>query len=75
MARNINADGGDVFRAVITSTPPGKPSSTWHEGPYAKPGAARARVSFWRNHLTDDETGVSYATGHIEKATTVWERI
>ncbi|WP_326797464.1 hypothetical protein OG946_20255 [Streptomyces sp. NBC_01808] len=72
MARNIGADGRDVFRAVITSTGKDGRPSTWHEGPYAKPGAARARVSFWRNHLADKGSTV---TGHPERALTVWRPV
>lgn len=71
MARNIGADGRDVFRAVITSTR-GDRSSTWYEGPYNKAGTARARISFWRKHL--GRSGVE-VTGHVEKADTVWRRL
>lgn len=80
MARNIGADGRDVFRAVVTSTSTDGRSATWHEGPYGTVGAARARVSFWRNHLAehDDDgeaTGTSRAAGHVERALTVWRPI
>ncbi|MGW3511196.1 hypothetical protein [Streptomyces sp. NPDC000994] len=69
MARNIGADGAAVYRAVIQFT--GRKGNTWteHEGPYAKPGAARARVTFWSNHMAS--SGGS-ATGHVEQAHTVW---
>ncbi|MGW7514804.1 hypothetical protein ACWGJ2_04350 [Streptomyces sp. NPDC054796] len=75
MARNIGADGRDVFRAIITSTPPGKPRATWHEGPYTTHGAARARVTFWTNHLRDADTGAPYASGYVERAVTRWEPV
>lgn len=82
MARNIGADrNGDVYRAVITITRPDGTTWTKHEGPYDKPGAARARVTFWINHYpehdpdTFEPTGRSLATGHIEQATTTWERV
>ncbi|MGC5343668.1 hypothetical protein [Streptomyces sp. DT171] len=82
MARNIGADrDGDVYRAVIVITDDGGGTWTRHEGPYDKPGAARARVTFWTRYYavrdpdTFEQTGHSLATGHIEKATTTWERI
>jgi hypothetical protein len=82
MARNIGADrNGDVYRAVIVITRPDGTTWTKHEGPYDKPGAARARVTFWTNHYAEHDpdtfepTGRSLATGHIEKATTTWERV
>lgn len=69
MARNIGADGRDVYRAVIAFT--GRKGDQWteHEGPYAKLGAARARVTFWSNHMAS--SGGS-ATGRVEQAHTVW---
>ncbi|OKJ42294.1 hypothetical protein [Streptomyces sp. CB01580] len=73
MARNIGADrNGDVYRAVIQFTNRNGQQWTEHEGPYAKPAAARARVTFWTNRMAC--SGGS-ATGHIEKATTTWERV
>lgn len=76
MARNIGADGSDVYRAVITTTDAAtdKPF-TWHEGPYAKPGAAAARVTFWANYHRDDEDGSTPTRGHVEQAHTVWAPI
>ncbi|MBG7704855.1 hypothetical protein HCJ76_44040 [Streptomyces sp. MC1] len=77
MARNIGADGAAVYRAVITITDrkTGE-EAVKYEGPYATPGAAQGRVSFWVNYLAeyDDEdrrTG-SRATGVVERAHTVW---
>jgi hypothetical protein len=69
MPRNIGADGRDVYRAVIAFT--GSKGDQWteHEGPYAKLGAARARVTFWSNHMASN--GGS-ATGRVEQAHTVW---
>lgn len=75
MARNINAKTGDVYRAVITSTNRDGTTSTWYEGPYATAGAARGRVTFWTNHLTDPDTGKSRATGHVEQAVTTWSQV
>ncbi|MFF2014022.1 hypothetical protein ACFVWY_33855 [Streptomyces sp. NPDC058195] len=73
MARNIGTDRiGDVYRAVIHFTNRAGQQWTEHEGPYAKAAAARARVTLWSNHMT--ASGGS-ATGHIEQATTTWERI
>ena len=68
MARNIGADGADVFRAVIDFG-----NYIKYEGPYAKEGAAKARVTFWQNYLRDSETGETRITGHVEKAVTTWE--
>jgi hypothetical protein len=78
MARNIGAArNGDVYRAVIVITRPDGHTHTKHEGPYDKPGAARARVTFWTNYYAEQDagTGKTYAAGHIEKATTTWERV
>lgn len=73
MARNIGADrNGDVYRAVVRFTNRAGQQWTEYEGPYAKPSAARARVTFWSNRMAC--SGGS-ATGHIEKATTTWERV
>ncbi|CAL9529932.1 hypothetical protein [Streptomyces sp. enrichment culture] len=69
MARNIGADGRTVYRAVITSTSPNSRPSTWYEGPYSKPGTARARIAFWRGYLA--RSG-STAEGHVEQAHTIW---
>ncbi|MFB6846226.1 hypothetical protein ACFCXS_15375 [Streptomyces sp. NPDC056373] len=66
MARNIGADGRTVFRAVITF---GNSTTPRYEGPYSSAGGARARVSFWRNHLARSEGS---ATGRVEQAHTVW---
>ncbi|MFE1842398.1 hypothetical protein [Streptomyces sp. NPDC059515] len=69
MARNIGADGSTVYRAVITHTNRVGQQWTDHEGPYAKLGAARARVTFWRNYWARNN---GTATGHVEQAHTVW---
>lgn len=66
MARNIGADGRAVYRAVITF---GDSPTPRYEGPYGSAGAARARVSFWRNYLA--RSGGS-ARGRVEQAHTVW---
>ena len=75
MARNIAADGGPVFRAVITSWPAGRSRTTWHEGPYASHGAARARITFWTNYLRDADTGKPYASGYVERTESTWRRL
>ncbi|MFD8611057.1 hypothetical protein [Streptomyces sp. NPDC059631] len=72
MARNIGADGRTVYRARITRTRPDSQPSTWHEGPYGSVGAARARVSFWRNYLGRSGSEV---TGEAEQAHTVWTAV
>jgi hypothetical protein len=81
MARSIGmAKDATVFRAVVTSTNRDGKTSTWHEGPYGSIGAARARVSFWTNHLQDyddetgEPTGTSRASGYVERGTVSWER-
>lgn len=75
MARNIAADGGPVFRAVITSWPPNGARTTWREGPYATHGAARARVTFWSNHLRDHDTDQPYASGYVERSESTWHPV
>lgn len=74
MARNIGADGTDVFRAVITTRNDDRTTTTHHEGPYNK-SYARGRVTFWENLLTDEDTGKTRASGHIERAVTKWVRV
>lgn len=72
MPRNIGADGRTVYRARITTTDAatGNPY-TWHEGPYSKPGAALARVTFWANYHREDD-GTTPTSGVVEQAHTVW---
>lgn len=71
MARNIGADGSDVYRAVIVKTYADGRTYTAHEGPYTEPGPARARITFWRNRMAAYDDGSS-AEGHVEQAHTVW---
>jgi hypothetical protein len=72
MARNIGADGRDVYRAVIRFEYPDGDAWTKREGPYEKPGTARARVGFWRNRMAAHDSDTK-TTGHVERATT-WHR-
>lgn len=72
MARNIGADGTDVFRAVIDCRYPKGGTELKHEGPYGSIGAARGRVTFWENYLHDDEDDQVGASGHVERAVTRW---
>lgn len=80
MARNIGADGSDVYRAVITITDAktGK-KSLKYEGPYSHKGSAQGRITFWENYFTDyDDDGRptgSRATGVVERAQTVWVEV
>lgn len=81
MARSIGmAADATVFRAVITKQHRDGEAVTTHEGPYGSIGAARARVSFWVNHLADldedtcERTGTSRASGYVEQGTVTWER-
>lgn len=82
MARSIGmAADATVFRAVITKQLRDGTTVTEHEGPYGGIGAARARVSFWVNHLADvdeetcEPTGTSRASGYVEQGTVSWERV
>lgn len=70
MARNIGADGADVFRTVTTTTYDNGATYTKYEGPYATLGAARARATFWRNHLAYED-GPTVET-RVEQAHTTW---
>ncbi|WP_413102252.1 hypothetical protein [Streptomyces sp. Inha503] len=81
MARSIGmAADATVYRAVIQFTNRDGTTRTEYEGPYGGIGAARARVSFWTNHLADideetgERTGTSRASGHVERGTVSWER-
>jgi hypothetical protein len=76
MARNIKADHGAVYRAVITWTEVPEKGGTPHtqyEGPYGEPGAAQGRVTFWENYLRDPDTGKTRASGHVEEGTITWQ--
>ncbi|MCP3817808.1 hypothetical protein NLX86_06560 [Streptomyces sp. A3M-1-3] len=81
MARSIGmAANATVFRAVIVFTDRDGSERTEYEGPYGSIGAARARVSFWNNHLairdeeTQEPTGKSRANGYVERGTVTWQR-
>lgn len=82
MARSIGmAADATVFRAVITKKYPHSPEPfTDYEGPYGSASAARARVTFWVNHLavldeeTGEPTGESDASGHVESGSVTWTR-
>lgn len=81
MARSIGmAADATVFRAVITKQLRDGTTVTEFEGPYGAIGAARARVSFWTNHLavvdedTFEPTGESRASGYVERGAVSWER-
>ncbi|MGW0134849.1 hypothetical protein [Streptomyces sp. NPDC003299] len=69
MARNIGADGSRVYRAVVEKTYDDGRTWTTHEGPYTEPGPARARITFWANHM---RRRGGNATGRVEQAHTVW---
>lgn len=77
MARKIAVDDdGTMYRAVIVKKyrRNAEPVTTY-EGPYDKPGAARARVTFWKNWLGADKSQEQWADGWIESAETVWSRV
>ncbi len=81
MARSIGmAADATVFRAVITKQYPGREAFTDYEGPYGSAAAARARVTFWVNHLairdedTYERTGESNASGYVESGSVTWVR-
>jgi hypothetical protein len=82
MAHSIGmAADATVYRAVIEFTDRDGTKRTEYEGPYGGIGAARARVSFWTNYLavrdedTDEPTGESRASGHVEEGHVTWERV
>jgi hypothetical protein len=66
MARDMNRDASEVFRAVLV-----RGDYTFYEGPYATRGAARARVTFWENRWG---TEAGY-TGHVESSQVTWTRV
>ncbi|MFD5451250.1 hypothetical protein [Streptomyces sp. NPDC127100] len=75
MARDIGVTpGAELFRAVTTKYYGDGTVETVYEGPYDKPGTARGRVGFWRNHLAKREDG-SKAQGYIESCRPVWSRV
>lgn len=68
MARNIAANQDRVYRAVIRARRRvmGVLQDEIHtdiEGVYNKPGAAKARVSFWRGYL-----GEGFVNGWVEES-------
>jgi hypothetical protein len=75
MARDIGmAPDAELWRAVITKSYGDGTVHTVYEGPYDKPGPARSRVTFWRNHLAKRDDG-SKADGHVERCQPVWEKV
>lgn len=66
MARDMNRDASEVFRAVLV-----RGDHTFYEGPYATRGAARARVTYWENAWGTD---AGY-TGHVESSSVTWTRV
>ncbi|RPJ38879.1 MAG: hypothetical protein EHM35_03535 [Planctomycetaceae bacterium] len=76
MGRFIAMDAdGQVFRAVIVKKYWGSEPITVYEGPYDTIAAARARVTYWSNRLSDrdeDETDGSWSTGYVETGTVTW---
>lgn len=71
MARQIVVDQDFGYRAVhIRYSMFTKERTTIYEGIYNAPGTAKARVSFWRNHLGED-----FVDGWIEKAHVTWGRV
>lgn len=60
-----------LYRAVITKTYADGRTFTEYEGPYAKPGPARARVTFWRRHFAAHKPG-AIAAGHVEECQPQW---
>ena len=63
MARDMNRDASEVFRAVIV-----RGDHAFYEGPYATRGAARARVTYWENRW-GMEAGY---TGRVESSRVTW---
>ncbi|MFF4933392.1 hypothetical protein ACFY2H_31545 [Streptomyces griseofuscus] len=63
-----------LFRAVISKTYADGESFTEYEGPYAKLGQARGRVTFWRRHFAATKPGAS-ADGHVEECQPQWHRV
>jgi hypothetical protein len=68
MARSIGFEHNITFRAV-TVTKTGR----YVEGPYSKPGTARARVSYWKRRFRMSPG--YWVDGWIERAETKWERV
>lgn len=72
MARIIGmTEDAKVYRAVTHKTFADGTKTTVYEGPYDKVGTARARVTFWRNHLAKSGKGAS-ADGHVEECQPQW---
>lgn len=73
MARNISADGETpVYRAIIKFyDDEGGLRFSEYEGPYAKKGSARARVTFWKNYLGHRYT----IEGWVEEGTVEWKLV
>ncbi|TQE33169.1 hypothetical protein [Streptomyces ipomoeae] len=73
MARDIGMEpDAALYRAVITKSYAAGTEFTVYEGPYAEPGPARARVTFWRNHFAKRDNG-DKADGHVETCKPAWE--
>ncbi len=73
MSRSIAMHDGDpVFRAVIRGVwADGQPFAR-REGPYGSAAQAKARVTFWRNHLAKNG---GTAAGRVERGTVSWSPV
>lgn len=65
------ADGKPGFRAVTVHLDGNNEQQIIVEGVYDKPGTARQRVTFWRNHLGPEW----WLDGWIEAGSTSWSRV
>lgn len=78
MARTMAVDAQDhVFRAVITKKFRGLEPFTAYEGPYTTLAAARARVTYWVNLMSDRDddgnwTDETWASGYVQAGIVNW---
>lgn len=59
-----------LYRVVLVSTDPGGTEYLWTEGLYEKPGAAKARKTFWENRHRESDRSV---TAEIQSCSPEWQ--
>lgn len=72
--RMIMANAPLLYRARLRSVSPTGEVTEWFEGPYPKPGQAKARITFWKNHYAKTREEGWVVAGIPEESAPVWYR-
>lgn len=81
MARNIAADDGEIWRAILVYITNDGTEVVFKEGAYANAGQAKARVTYNKRRANryDKALGewqwVTWVDGWIERGNVLWSRV